>query len=122
MYADTVANLARRNLELSLKQAVQTTHVAAAGSYRKTLVRIRLRRMGAKGRPFYRVVVADQKAARDGSFVEQIGTYDPFPDPPAVNIDEERALHWLRHGAQPSDAVRHMLSKLGVMERVKAVG
>lgn len=86
------------------------------------MVRIRLRRMGAKGRPFYRVVVADQKAARDGSFVEQIGTYDPFPDPPAVNIDEERALHWLRHGAQPSDPVRHLLSKLGVMERVKAVG
>ena len=86
------------------------------------MVRIRLRRMGAKGRPFYRVVVADQKAARDGSFVEQIGTYDPFPDPPAVTIDEDRALHWLRHGAQPSDAVRHLLSKLGVMERVKAVG
>ncbi len=84
------------------------------------MVRIRLRRMGAKGRPFYRVVVADQKAARDGRFVEQIGTYDPLPDPPAVKIDEARALHWLRNGAQPSDPVAHLLKNAGVLDKVKS--
>ena len=76
--------------------------------------------MGAKGRPFYRVVVADQRAARDGRFVEQIGTYDPLPDPPAVVIDEARALHWLRNGAQPSDPVAHLLKKSGVLDKVKS--
>ncbi len=83
------------------------------------MVRIRLRRIGAKGRPYYRIVVADQRAARDGAFIEQIGTYDPFPDPPAVNLDEEKALKWLRNGAQPSDAVGHILTKAGVTEKVR---
>ena len=84
------------------------------------MVRIRLRRMGAKGHPFYRIVVADQRAARDGRFIAQIGTYDPMQDPPAIKIDEEKALKWLRNGAQPSEAVAHMLRTRGVLDKVKA--
>ncbi len=84
------------------------------------MVRIRLRRMGAKGHPFYRIVVADQRAARDGRFIAQIGTYDPMQDPPAIKIDEEKALKWLRNGAQPSDAVQHMLRTRGILDKVKA--
>ena len=83
------------------------------------MVRIRLRRVGAKGHPFYRIVVADQRAARNGKFIEQIGTYDPFPDPPAVKLDEEKTLKWLRDGAQPSDSVSQLLSKTGILEKVK---
>lgn len=83
------------------------------------MVRIRLRRLGAKGHPFYRIVVADQRAARDGAFIQQIGTYDPMEDPPAVTIDEEKALKWLRNGAQPSDAVHRMLEKAGILEKVR---
>lgn len=83
------------------------------------MVRIRLRRLGAKGHPFYRVVVADQRAARDGAFIQQIGTYDPMPDPPEIKIDEELALKWLREGAQPSEAVGGMLKKLGILDKVK---
>jgi|TARA_B100001971_G_C18265962_1_gene592420 small subunit ribosomal protein S16 len=67
----------------------------------------------------YRVVVADSRAARDGAFVEYLGHYNPRTDPPTVVIDEEKALKWLRVGAQPSDAVRQMLERLGTMERVK---
>jgi small subunit ribosomal protein S16 len=68
--------------------------------------RIRLRRMGSKKRPFYRVVVADQRSPRDGRFIEIIGKYHPLNDPSVIEIDEARALHWLRVGAQPSDQVR----------------
>lgn len=90
------------------------------GAHSPNMVRIRLRRVGAKGHPFYRIVVADQRRARDGSIIEQIGTYDPFPDPPEIKIDEEKALKWLRQGAQPSDAVEHMLKQRGVLDKVKA--
>ncbi len=83
------------------------------------MVRIRLRRLGAKGHPFYRIVVADQRAARDGTFIQLIGTYDPMKDPPAVTIDEEKALKWLRNGAQPSDAVHGLLKKAGILEKVR---
>ena len=83
------------------------------------MVRIRLRRIGAKGHPFYRVVVADQRTARNGAFIEQIGTYDPMTDPSEVKIDEELALKWLRQGAQPSESVEGMLKKLGIMDKVK---
>jgi len=78
--------------------------------------RIRLRRMGSKGRPFYRVVVADQRAPRDGRFIENIGKYHPLNDPSLIEIDEERALYWLRVGAQPSSQVRNLMSKLGIWE------
>ncbi|MCH7642929.1 MAG: 30S ribosomal protein S16 [Chloroflexi bacterium] len=84
------------------------------------MVRIRLRRLGAKGHPFYRVIIADQRAARDGAFIEQIGTYDPMTDPPTIKIEEELALKWLRNGAQPSEAVGAMLKKLGILDKVKA--
>jgi small subunit ribosomal protein S16 len=78
--------------------------------------RIRLRRMGSKGRPFYRVVVADQRSPRDGRFIENIGRYHPLSDPSVIEIDEERALYWLRVGAQPSDQVRNLMTKIGIWE------
>jgi len=83
------------------------------------MLRIRLRRTGARKQPSYRVVVADARAARDGSFVEQVGHYNPLTDPPTVVIDEEKALKWLRQGAQPSEAVGRMLKKLGTLDRIK---
>ena len=82
--------------------------------------RIRLRRMGAKKRPFYRVVVADQRAPRDGRFIEIIGKYHPLNDPSLIEIDEDRALHWLRVGAQPSSQVRNLMTKVGIWERFVA--
>ena len=83
------------------------------------MLRIRLRRVGAKKQPSYRVVVADSRAARDGSFVDQLGRYDPLTDPPTVAIDEDKALMWLRQGAQPSEPVQRILKRLGTLERVK---
>lgn len=82
--------------------------------------RIRLRRMGAKKRPFYRVVVADQRSPRDGRFIEAIGKYHPLEDPSLIDIDEERALDWLRKGAQPSEAVTNLLEVSGIWEKFLA--
>src|SRR5712691_11975479 len=82
--------------------------------------RIRLRRMGANKRPFYRVVVADQRSPRDGRFIEIIGKYHPLEDPSLIEIDEERALHWLRVGAQPSNQVRNLMNKIGIWDRFVA--
>jgi small subunit ribosomal protein S16 len=82
--------------------------------------RIRLRRMGAKKRPYYRVVVADQRAPRDGRFIENIGKYHPLEDPSLIEIDEERALHWLRTGAQPSEQVQNLMTKTGIWEKFAA--
>jgi small subunit ribosomal protein S16 len=82
--------------------------------------RIRLRRMGAKKRPFYRVVVADQREARDGRFIENIGKYHPLEDPSLIEIDEERAVHWLKTGAQPSAAVANLLRVTGIWDRFQA--
>lgn len=79
------------------------------------MVRIRLRRIGSRGRPYYRIVVSDQRAAAKGRFIEQIGFYDPIPDPPRVEIDADRARKWLNDGAQPSDPVAHMLKSAGIM-------
>jgi small subunit ribosomal protein S16 len=73
------------------------------------MLSIRLRRTGAAKRPYYRVVVADSRSTRDGRFVEVLGHYDPRPDPAVVEIDTERAKHWLEKGAQPSDTVRSLL-------------
>jgi small subunit ribosomal protein S16 len=81
------------------------------------MVRIRLRRVGAKKQPSYRVVVADSESPRDGRFIENIGFYNPRTDPPTVEIKAERALHWLQHGAQPSDPVARMLRNLGIMDK-----
>jgi small subunit ribosomal protein S16 len=83
-------------------------------------VRIRLKRLGATKRPFYRVVVADQRSPRDGRFIENIGKYHPLEDPSLMEVDEERALHWLRVGARPSEAVQVILTKLGIWERFQA--
>mgnify|MGYP001577027900 CR=1 FL=1 len=79
------------------------------------MVKIRLRRMGAKKRPFYRIVVADSRTARDGRFIENIGTYDPTLDPPALKLVKERAEYWLSHGAQPSDTARALLKIEGLL-------
>lgn len=80
-------------------------------------VKIRLKRMGAKKSPFYRIVVADSRSPRDGRFIETIGTYNPVADPAEVKINEELALKWLQNGAKPSDTVRSLFSKEGIMEK-----
>lgn len=79
-------------------------------------VKIRLRRMGAKKAPFYRVVVADSRFPRDGRFIEEIGSYNPLTDPSEVKIDSEKAKQWLKNGAQPTDTVRALFKKAGVIE------
>ena len=79
------------------------------------MVKIRLRRMGAKKAPFYRVVVADSRFARDGRFIEEIGYYDPPKEPSVVKIDAEKAKQWLDNGAQPTDTVREILKKAAVL-------
>ncbi len=79
-------------------------------------VKIRLKRIGAKKNPFYRVVVADARSPRDGRFIEQLGTYDPLMDPAQIVIDSEKAKEWLGKGAQPTDKVRAILKKQGVIE------
>jgi len=76
------------------------------------MVKIRLRRMGAKKAPYYRVVVADSHFPRDGRFIEEIGTYDPLTDPATIKIDVERAKYWIANGAQPTDTVRALLKKV----------
>ena len=78
-------------------------------------VKIRLRRMGAKKAPFYRVVVADSRYPRDGRFIEEIGTYNPLTDPATVNIDAEKAKQWIKNGAQPTDTVKALLKKNGII-------
>ena len=79
-------------------------------------VKIRLKRMGAKKTPFYRVVVADSRSPRDGRFIEEIGIYDPRQDPAMIKIDGEKAQHWIANGAQPTDTVRSLLRRSGVTE------
>lgn len=79
------------------------------------MVKIRLRRMGAKKAPFYRVVVADSRFARDGRFIEEIGYYDPTKEPSVVKINAEKAKQWLDNGAQPTDTVREILKKAAVL-------
>ena len=79
------------------------------------MVKIRLRRIGAKKAPFYRVVVADSRFARDGRFIEEIGYYDPTKEPSVVKIDAEKAKQWLSNGAQPTDTVREILKKAAVL-------
>lgn len=83
-------------------------------------VRIRLMRHGKKKQPFYRVVVADQRAPRDGAFVEEIGTYNPLPNPSVISIDEEKALAWLGKGAQPSNSVGQLMRRVGIWQKFTA--
>ena len=82
------------------------------------MVKIRLRRMGAKKRPFYRVVVADSRSPRDGRFIDEIGYYDPTKNPAVVKIDADKAAHWLQHGAQPTDTARSLLRQVGVLKNL----
>ncbi|MFC1934840.1 30S ribosomal protein S16 [Chloroflexota bacterium] len=85
------------------------------------MLKIRLRRTGAKKKASYRVVVADVRAPRDGAFVDIIGHFDPRTDPETVVISEEKALHWLNHGAQPTDTTARLLNKLGIIQKSKPV-
>ena len=79
------------------------------------MVKIRLRRMGSKKNPFYRIVVADSRYPRNGRFIEEIGTYDPNKEPSAVSIDAEKAKQWIANGAQPTDTVRVLLKKSNIL-------
>lgn len=79
------------------------------------MVKIRLRRLGAKKAPFYRIVVADSRYPRDGRFIEEIGTYNPLMDPAEIKVDAERAQQWIKNGAQPTDTVKGILKKSGVL-------
>ena len=80
-------------------------------------VKLRLKRMGAKKRPFYRIVAADSRSPRDGRFIEVVGTYNPITEPAEVKVNEALALKWLQNGAIPTDTVRDLLRKQGVMEK-----
>ena len=80
-------------------------------------VKLRLKRMGAKKAPFYRIVAADSRSPRDGRFIEQLGTYDPTKEPAQVTINEEVALKWLNNGAQPFDTVKNLLSQAGIIKK-----
>ena len=82
-------------------------------------VRIRLRRMGARKQPFYRVVVADSRSPRDGRFLDTIGTYNPRTEPAEIRIDREKALAWLESGAEPTDTARSVLSQVGIWQRFR---
>ena len=79
------------------------------------MVKIRLRRMGAKKAPFYRIVVADARSPRDGRCIEEIGTYNPLTNPATINVDAEKAQTWIKNGAQPTDTVRNLLKNAGVL-------
>ncbi len=79
------------------------------------MVKIRLKRMGAHKKPFYRVVVADVRSPRDGKFIEEIGYYNPLTDPADIKIDEEKAKKWLGNGAQPTDTVKALFKKSGIL-------
>ena len=83
------------------------------------MLKIRLRRVGAKKQPSYRLVVADIRAPRDGAFVEIIGHYNPMTEPETIVIEEEKALHWLRQGAQPTETTARLLGKAGILEKFK---
>lgn len=80
------------------------------------MVRIRLRRMGAKKKPFYRIVIADKRSPRNGRFIETVGVYDPCTEPATVEMKHERVIHWLSVGAQPSDAVARLLRNLSLID------
>ena len=83
-------------------------------------VKIRLKRMGAKKAPFYRIVVADSRSPRDGKVIELLGTYNPLTNPAEVKVDEEKVLAWLNNGAQPTDTVKNILSKQGIIAKFNA--
>ena len=85
------------------------------------MLKIRLRRVGAKKKPSYRLVVADVRAPRDGAFVEIVGHFDPLTDPETIVVEEERVLHWLKQGAKPTETTARLLKKAGVLDKFKLV-
>jgi small subunit ribosomal protein S16 len=85
-------------------------------------VKIRLKRMGAKKKPFYRIVVADSRSPRDGRFIEEIGYYDPMKEPSVISVDQVKALDWIKKGAQATETVRALLKKAGVFNKPEAAG
>ena len=82
-------------------------------------VKLRLKRMGAKQKPFYRIIAADSRSPRDGRFIETVGTYDPVKKEESITIDEEKTLKWLNNGAQPTDTVKNLLTKKGIWAKYK---
>ncbi|MDD4169603.1 MAG: 30S ribosomal protein S16 [Desulfotomaculaceae bacterium] len=86
------------------------------------MVKIRLKRMGAKKKPFYRIVVADSRSPRDGRFIEEIGSYDPLKNPAVIKINEERALEWLKKGVQLSDTAKVLFKKAGILKTAPVEG
>ena len=80
-------------------------------------VKLRLKRMGSKQKPFYRIVAADSRSPRDGRFIETVGTYDPIKKENNINLDEEKVISWLNNGAQPTDTVRSILTESGIMKK-----
>ena len=85
------------------------------------MIKIRLRRVGSKKKPSYRLVVADVRAPRDGAFVDIVGHYNPLTDPETIVIQEEKVLHWLKQGAKPTDTTARLLGKAGILEKFKLV-
>jgi small subunit ribosomal protein S16 len=82
----------------------------------KMAVKMRLKRIGAKKKPFYRIIIADARAPRDGRFIDQVGTYNPLADPVEVKFDEEKAKDWLKKGVQPTDTVKRLLKNAGITD------
>ncbi len=80
-------------------------------------VKLRLKRMGAKQKPFYRIIAADSRSPRDGRFIETVGTYNPIKQPAEITVNEEKIMYWLSNGAVPTDTVRNILSKQGIMKK-----
>jgi len=112
------SNLLRKNtLQTNKTSDIILSCVKLFGGAFKMAVKIRLKRMGAKKSPFYRIVVADARSPRDGRIIEEIGTYNPISQPAQVAINEETALKWLKDGAKPSDTVRNLFSKQGILEK-----
>jgi small subunit ribosomal protein S16 len=109
--AQTSRRFVRHHAHVRHAQPVEEEHFR--------VVKLRLRRMGAKKRPSYRIVAADSRSPRDGAFIESVGFYDPITDPATINVNLERARHWLSVGAQPTETVRSLLKKAGVY-RVEA--
>ena len=85
------------------------------------MVKIRLRRVGAKNRPSYRLVVVNSRSPRDGAFIDIVGHYNPLTDPETIVIKEEKALHWLKQGAKPTDTTARLLNKAGILEKFKLI-
>src|SRR5207244_10164108 len=113
------ARRTRRQADAEHPRDAEDPRVLAPGGAARMSVRIRLTRRGKRKEPHYRVVVADQRSPRDGKFIEIIGKYQPLEDPSVIEIDEDRALAWLRQGAQPSESVANLLRKVGIWEKFK---